>query len=39
MTLEELKYKKDLTGNEALNQDEVEMLLDLEDEGARMGHF
>jgi hypothetical protein len=39
MTLEELKYKKTLTGNEILTPDEIEMLLDLEDEASRMGNF
>jgi hypothetical protein len=39
MTLEELKYKKTLTGNEVLTADEIEMLLDLEDEASRMGNF
>lgn len=39
MTLEELKYKKTLTGKEQLTPDEVEMLLDFEDEEYRMGNF
>ena len=39
MTLEELKYKQALTGKEVLTPDEMEMLLDLEDEGSRMGNF
>ncbi len=39
MSLEELKYKKCLTGTEVLTEDEIEMLLDLEDEAARIGNF
>jgi hypothetical protein len=39
MTLEELKYKRSLKGTEVLTKDEIEMLLDLEDEAARVGNF
>jgi hypothetical protein len=39
MTLEQLKYRKNLTGTEELTKDEVEMLLDVEEENARRGNF
>lgn len=39
MTLEKLKYRKSLKGSEVLTQDEIEMLLDIEDEAARVGNF
>lgn len=40
MTLEQLKYNKgQLTGNEKLTGDEIEMLLDVEDEDNRRGNF
>ena len=39
MTLEELKYKRQLTGGEQLTRDEVEMLMDLEEENHRKGNF
>lgn len=39
MTLEELKYKKTLQGEETLSKDEIEMLLDLEEERSRKGNF
>lgn len=39
MTLEQLKYRKKLTGKEELSKDEVDMLLDLEEENARKGNF
>ena len=39
MSFEELKYKKHLKGTEILTQDEITMLLDLEDEAARIGNF
>lgn len=39
MTLEELKYKKILNGDEKLTRDELEVILDLEDENSRIGNF
>ena len=39
MTLEELKYKQTLSGDEKLTLDELEVILDLEDENSRMGNF
>jgi len=39
MTLEDLKYKSGLTGNEELTKDEVEMILEHEEEFARRGSF
>jgi hypothetical protein len=39
MSLEELKYKQGLMGNEELTKDEVEMLLELDEEYARKGNF
>lgn len=39
MTLEELKYKKELNGSEQLTNDEIEILLDIEEENHRKGNF
>ena len=39
MTLEELLYKKKFTGGEQLTRDEIDMLLDIEEENHRRGHF
>jgi hypothetical protein len=39
MTLEQLKYRKALTGEEQLSRDEIDMLLDVEEEHFRRGNF
>ena len=39
MSLEQLKYRKNLTGSEQLTKDEIDMLLDLEEENYRKGNF
>jgi hypothetical protein len=39
MTLEELKYKNKLSGQERLTKDEVDLILELEEEYARRGNF
>ena len=39
MSLEQLKYHKNLTGSEQLTKDEIDMLLDLEEENYRKGNF
>lgn len=39
MTLEELKYKQFLDGDEKLSRDELEMIIELEEEFSRKGHF
>jgi len=40
MTLEEPKYKKqELSGDEKLSRDELEMIIELEEEFSRKGHF
>jgi len=39
MSLEELKYKKGLIGDEELTKDELDMILELEEEFARKGNF
>lgn len=39
MTLDELKYKQGLMGDEELTRDECDMLLEVEEEFARRGNF
>lgn len=39
MTFSELKHKQNLTGNEQLSKDEIEMILDLDEEFMRRGNF
>jgi len=39
MSLEELKYRKNLNGTEQLSNDEIDMILELEEEFHRRGNF
>ena len=39
MTIEELKYKQFLKGDEKLSRDELDIIIELEEEFSRRGHF